>query len=77
MSKESLIQMLKTLCQYNNVEIQHTFSKNEQPLITIKCIKNTNTIEITNHKSQTIELFDSVEESAQVIQLLINENATV
>lgn len=77
MSKESLIKILKTLCDYNTVEIQHTFGTNEKPLITVRCIKNTSTIEITYLESQTIELFDSIEESAEVIQLLINKNATL
>ena len=77
MSIESLMKMLKTLCEYNNVEITHTFTSNEQPVMTIRCLKHTRTIEITNLKNNTVKLSDSLEESAEFIQLLIIENAIV
>ncbi|MFC2947068.1 hypothetical protein [Virgibacillus sediminis] len=77
MSKESLIKMLETLCQYNNVEITHTFSSNEQPVMTVRCLKHTRTIEVTNLKNNTVKLFDNIEESAETLQLLINENTIV
>ena len=77
MSKESLIKMLETLCQYNNVKIIHTFSSNEQPVITVRCLEHTRTIEITNLKNNTVKLFDNIEESAEALQLLINENTNV
>ncbi len=69
--------MLQDLCFYNVVEIKHTFSSNEQPILTVRCLKHTNTIELTNHINNTIQLFDDLEEAAQTIQLLMNENATV
>ena len=77
MSKASLIKMLKTLCQYNNVEITNTFSSNIQPVLTVRCLKKTKTIEITNLKNSTVKLSDNIEESAEAIQLLINENTIV
>ncbi|MBP1947081.1 hypothetical protein [Virgibacillus litoralis] len=77
MSKESLIKMLETLCQYNNVEIRHTLSSNEQTVMTVRCLKHTRTIEITNLKNNTVKLFDNIEESAEALQLFINENTIV
>jgi len=69
--------MLETLCQYNNVEMTHTFSSNEQPVITVRCLNQTRTIEITNLKNNTVKLFDNIEESAEAIQLLRNKNTIV
>ena len=77
MSKEGLIIMLKNLCEYNNVEITHTFSSNEQPVMKVRCLKHTRTIEITNLKNNTVKLSDNIEESAESIQLLINENKII
>lgn len=77
MSKENLIKMLNTLCQYDNVEITHTFSSNEQPILTVRCLKHTSTIEITNLKNSTVKLYDNLEESAEAIQLVINQYAIV
>lgn len=77
MSKESLVTMLKTLLKYNEVQIEHTFRMNDQPQITVKCVKGTHTIEITYLDSQTIHLFDNLEEAAEAIQLIINPHVTV
>ena len=75
MSKDSIVNMLKTLYKYNSVEIQHTFSQNDQPFLLVRCITNTSIIEITNLKSQTIELYDNLEASVAVIQSLIKIEA--
>ena len=77
MSKKSLIKMFKTLCHYNDVEITHTFISNKQPIMTVRCLKHTRIIEITNLKNNTVRLSDNLEESAEALQLLINENAIV
>ena len=75
MSKESLIEMFKTLCEYNAVEITHTFISNKQPIMTVRCLKHKRIIEITNLKNNTVRLSDNLEDSAEALQLLINENA--
>ena len=68
MSKERLILLLEILCKFSNVHIEHTFGTNDQPLITVKCIKHTQIIEITYLETQTIKLFDNFEEAAEAIQ---------
>lgn len=69
--------MLNTLCQYNDVEITHTLSSNEQPIVTVRCLKHTSTIEITYLKNNSVKLYDNLEESAEAIQLVINQYAIV
>ena len=70
--------MLEALYKFNNVQITHTFSSHEVPILTVRCLKNTTTIEITNLVDNTVTLFDNIEESAEELQqLLINENVIV
>lgn len=76
MLKESLKVMLETICKYNTVEIKHTFSKNNQPFFTVRCLKGTRTLEITYLDTQVVEHYDNLEEVAEVMLLLINEEAT-
>lgn len=73
MSKESIMTMLKTLCQYKNVSIKHTFSSNDQPLLTVRCINDSNTIEITNLSNNHVSLFNCLKESAEAIHRFIHE----
>lgn len=68
MSKEYLLIMLKTLCDYNKVQIEHQFGTNYQSQITVRCVKHTQTIEINYLDSQTIKLFDSFEDAVEAIQ---------
>lgn len=76
MSKENLVNMLKNLCEYNDVHIEHTFSINNQPQITVKCVKDTYRIEIIYLDSQTVKLFDNIEEAAVTIHQILNVNST-
>ena len=73
MSNEGLLRMLKTLCEFNNVDITHTFSLNAKQVVTVRCLQNTRTIEITNLSNHKVTLFDKLEEAAEAIQLLMNE----
>ena len=73
MSDEGLIRMLKTLCEFNNVQITQTFSTHSKQVVKVRCLENTNTIEITNLTNNTVTLIDNLEESVEVIQLLMNE----
>jgi len=72
MSLKHIKEMLNTLCYYNTVEITHTFSRNGQAFLKASCLRNTETIQFTFVKSQTIEYYDDVEEAASVIEKLIN-----
>ena len=72
MSRDSIIGMLRTLCEYNNVEIKHTFSIEGKTQIVVRCLKNTSTIEITNLASNSVEIYDDLGKAAEAIQLLIN-----
>jgi len=76
MSKEYLLKMLKTLCEYNNVLIEHKIGNNNKPQIIVKCVKYTQTIAITYLDSQTTKLFDNFEEAAEVILQIINTDKT-
>ncbi|WP_342578400.1 hypothetical protein [Psychrobacillus sp. FSL K6-2843] len=73
MSDEGLIKMLKTLREFNNVHITQTFSLDSKQVVKVCCLENTNTFEITNLTNNTVTLVDSLEESVETIQLLMNE----
>ncbi|TWT11959.1 hypothetical protein [Planomicrobium sp. CPCC 101079] len=68
MSLESIKEILETVCFYNTVNITQTFSKNEQALLTVVCLKNTSTLEVKNLQAQTVNYFESVEEAAVAIE---------
>ncbi|TWT22948.1 hypothetical protein [Planomicrobium sp. CPCC 101110] len=67
MSLESIKEILETVCYYNTVNITQTFSKNEQALFTVVCLKNTSTLEVKNLQTQMVSYFESVEEAAVAI----------
>lgn len=73
MSIESIVKMLETLCYYKDVEITHTFSRDELPLLKVCYVKNTETLQITFLQSQTVDCYEDVEEAASIIEKLINE----
>lgn len=73
MPNEGLLTILKTLCDFNNVDITHTFSSNSKDVVTVRCFKKTKTIEITNLTNNKVTLYDNLEESAEAIQLLMKE----
>lgn len=72
MSIDSIIKMLETLCYYKDVEITHTFSENELPLLKVCCVKNTETMQMTFIQSQTVEYYEDVQEAAAIIEKSIN-----
>lgn len=55
MSIDSTKMMLETLCYYKEVEITHTFSKDEQPLLKVSCMKNAETLKVAFIQNETIE----------------------
>ncbi len=71
MSIEYKKEMLQLLRYYNNVDITHTFSKNGQPVASVSCLKNTNTLQITFFNNHTVEKYETIEEAVTVIETLI------
>ncbi len=74
MSLESIKEMLKTVHFYNTVNITQTFSKGEDSIITARCIKNTNILEITFYEEQKVEQFTCIEKAAAAIDRAINSH---
>ena len=68
MTFESIKEILETVCFYNTVNITQTFSKGEEVLFTVVCVKNTSTLEVRNLQTQKVEYFDSVEKAATAIE---------
>ncbi|MCM3789370.1 hypothetical protein M3221_13270 [Domibacillus indicus] len=67
MSIDSIKTMLETLCYYKDVEVTHTFSKDEQPLLKISYVKNTDTLKVAFIQNEAIEYYENVEEAACII----------
>ena len=72
MSLDKLKEMLEVLRYYHTVEITHTFRSGDQPFLSVCCLKNTTTFQITIIEDQTIQYYDCVEEAAITIEKLIN-----
>lgn len=72
MSLDKLKETLEILRYYNTVEITHTFKRDEQPLISVCCLRNTTIIQVTIIENQTVQYYDCVEEAAAIIDELIN-----
>ncbi|KIL75017.1 hypothetical protein [Bacillus badius] len=72
MSVEKLKEILEMLRYYNAVEITHTFKNGENPLLSVCCLKNTSTFQITILDSKTVKYFECVEEAAKTIEKLIH-----
>ena len=73
MIKDYIMNMLQTLCTYNNVEIKHTFSLKDEPVLTVRCIKDTTTIELTNLCDHSVTLYDDLDEAAEALEHLISK----
>lgn len=72
MSLDSLQDLLETLCSYNTIEITHTFEKDERPIASVCCLKNTSIIQVTMIETQDIEQYENIEEAAKAIKKLIH-----
>ncbi|MGI2329763.1 hypothetical protein [Planococcus sp. YIM B11945] len=68
MSFESIRELLETVCFYHTVNITQTFSKEDQPLFSVVCLKNTSTLEVKNLQTETVEQFTSVDQAASAIE---------
>lgn len=73
MIKVNTMKMLQTLCMYNNVEIKHTFSLDDESVFTVRCLKDTTIIEVTNLSDNSVTLYDDMDEAAEALEHLISE----
>lgn len=76
MKKESIRALLETICEYNNVRITQTFTKDDVNQILVKCVPDTQLLELTYLQTGTIEQYQSVIEAAEVIHLALYSSIT-
>ncbi|CEG21393.1 hypothetical protein BN1080_00303 [Planococcus massiliensis] len=76
MKKESIRSLLETICEYNNVRIIQTFTKENVDQILVKCVPNTQVLELTYLHTGTVEQYQSVTEAAEVIHQALYSHAT-
>lgn len=72
MSLESLQDLLETLCSYNTIDITHTFEKDEQPIASVCCLRDTSIIQVTMCEVQSVKKYENIEEAAIAINKLMN-----
>lgn len=72
MKLESIKELLKTLCQYNTVNIKQTFTKSETEWIEVRCQFNTRILELTYVQTKAVKWYESIDEAATVIEEYIN-----
>lgn len=77
MKKENIQVLLDTICQYNNVRITQTFSKDKADWILVKCISDTHTLELTYLQADTVECYESIEEAVDVIYNFLYSSTTL
>lgn len=67
MKKEHIQTLLETICQYNNVRITQIFSKDDTEGLLVKCIPDTQVLELTYLQTGTVEHYESIKEAVEVI----------
>ncbi len=72
---ESIKDLLKTICEYNTVNIKQTFTKTETDWIEVRCQPNTRFLELTYVQTKTIKCYESIDEAATIIDEYINGHA--
>lgn len=74
MNINHITELLRTICQYNNVRITQTFTLDSKDLILASCVPNTTILELTFLETSKIESFNTIEEAAAVIDMHLNRN---
>ena len=77
MKKNHVVDLLSTICQYNNVRITQIFTLEGKDFISVRCVPNTTTLELTFLETSEIELYNSVEEAADIVDSHINHNVVL
>lgn len=72
MSFESIKDLLATVHYYHTVNIEQSFQRGDQPFITVKCLKNTRTLELTYIDTQATEHYENIEDAALAIYEAVN-----
>lgn len=67
MRKEYIQVLLETTCQYNNVRITQTFFKDDTEWLLVKCIPDSQILELTYVLTETVEHYESIKEAVEVI----------
>ncbi len=58
---------LDTMCEYNTVRINQVFTTEDGQSLSVRCLPNTKTFEITNAVTQEVIQNDSIENTAEYI----------
>lgn len=74
MSLDHIVEILSTVREYNNVRITQTFSTDGRDVFSVRCIADTNVLELTYLEESKVEHFDTVMEAAVVIDAHLNKN---
>lgn len=67
MKLQSIEILLETVCKFNFVKITQVFTKQDVDWVSVRCVPNTNTLELTYLITGKIELFTNTKEAAKVI----------
>lgn len=72
MEIESIKELLTTVRNFNTVNIDQVFSKDDTDWIRVRSVPSTSTLELTFLQDQRVEHYESIAEAADVIHMHIN-----
>lgn len=72
MSFDHIKETLETICFFKDVDITHTFSRNDEPLLHVQFAEETQKIQITWSQTNKTELYNDVYKAAEVIQEFVS-----
>lgn len=67
MNYNSLKIFLETMCEYNTVKIKQVFTTEDGQSLSVRCLPNTQTFEISNAITQEVIQYDSIENTTEYI----------
>lgn len=67
MKYNSVKVFLETMCEYNTVKINQVFTKDDGQSLSVRCLPNTKTFEISNAVTQEVIQNDSIENTAEYL----------
>lgn len=72
MKRDDIKEMLEIICQYNNVKITQTFTKENEDVITVQCVPNTPKLEVAYLQTGKVEYYESKQDALEVIYRVIS-----